>query len=85
MPASKLSMHGAQIEGQPLMTTVTIRQLRLSVADDTTIEQAPAPAPLLRRVKLSLVPPTELAAAPAWDPHDVWLNRVKKPRDARAG
>ena len=65
------------------MTTITIRQLRLSVADDTTIEQAPAP--VLRRVVLTLVPPTEPAAAPAWDPHEVWLNRVKKPRDARAG
>jgi hypothetical protein len=65
------------------MTTITIRQLRLSIADDTTREQAPAP--VLRRVELSLVAPPEPAAAPAWDPHEVWLNRVKKPRDARGG
>jgi uncharacterized protein YifE (UPF0438 family) len=23
------------------------------------------------------------AKAPAWDPHEVWLNRVKKPREER--
>jgi hypothetical protein len=85
MPASNLSMHDAQIEGERLMTTVTIRQLRLSVADDTTIDQVPVPVPFLRRVELNLVAPPEPAAAPAWDPHEVWLNRVKKPRDARGG
>jgi len=67
------------------MTTITIRQLRLAVADDTTSEQAPLPVPILRRVELSLVTPPEPADAPAWDPHEVWLNRVKKPRDARGG
>jgi len=65
------------------MTTVAIRQIRLSVEDDTTGEQVPGPA--LRRVELSLVAPPEPAAAPAWDPYEVWLNRVKKPRDAREG
>ena len=24
------------------------------------------------------------AKAPAWDPHDVWLNRVHKPREERS-
>jgi hypothetical protein len=24
------------------------------------------------------------AKAPAWDPHEVWLNRVKKPREQRS-
>lgn len=76
-------MHDSQTEGERLMTTLKIRQLGLSVADDTTIEQAPAPVPVLRRIELSLLASPEPAAAPAWDPHEVWLNRVKKPREAR--
>jgi len=24
------------------------------------------------------------ARTPAWDPHEVWLNRVKKPREQRS-
>jgi hypothetical protein len=65
------------------MTTVTIRQLRLAVAGDTTSDQAPMTVPVLRRAELSLVAQPRPAVAPAWDPHEVWLNRVKKPRDAR--
>jgi hypothetical protein len=78
-------MHGAQTEGERLMSTVSNRQLRLAVVEATSMEQAPLPLPALRRVELSLVPPTEQGAGPAWDPHEVWLNRVKKPRDARGG
>ena len=66
------------------MPTGTHSQLRLMVVDDTTGEQVPPP-PSLRRVGLSLVARTEPVATPAWDPHEVWLNRVKKPRDARGG
>ena len=78
-------MHDAQTEGERLMSTGLYRQLRLAVVEATSMEQAPLSLPALRRVELSLVVPTERAAAPAWDPHDVWLNRVKKPRDARGG
>jgi hypothetical protein len=67
------------------MTTVTIRQLRPAVADDTTVDQPPMTVPVLRRVGLSMVAQPQPAVAPAWDPHEVWLNRVKKPRDARGG
>ncbi len=67
------------------MSTGLYRQLQLEVADGTAGKQASPPLPVHRRVGLSLVAPPQLAAAPAWDPHEVWLNRVKKPRDARGG
>jgi hypothetical protein len=78
-------MHDGQIEGARWMSTVFDRQPRLAVEEHLSTEQAPLQLPALRRVELGLVLPTEQAAGPAWDPHDVWLNRVKKPRDARAG
>ena len=28
--------------------------------------------------------PDQPAPAAAWDPHEVWVNRVKKPRDQRS-
>jgi hypothetical protein len=83
MPASKLSMRGAPTEGERWMSTGLNRQPRRAVADDTTGAHAPGPVPVLRRVELSRVAPPEPAAALAWDPHEVWLSRVKKPRDAR--
>jgi hypothetical protein len=67
------------------MSTGSYRQLQLAVADDTADDQELLPAPVLRRVELSTVAAPEPAASPAWDPHEVWLNRVKKPRDARSG
>jgi hypothetical protein len=67
------------------MSTGLYRQLQLADVDDTDGKHASPPIPVYRRVELSLVAPPEPAAAPAWDPHDVWLNRVKKPRDARGG
>jgi hypothetical protein len=67
------------------MSTVLYRQLRLADVVATSTEQVPLQLPAQRRLELSLVLPTEQAAGPAWDPHDVWLNRVKKPRDARSG
>ena len=79
------SMHDGQIEGARRMSTVLNTQLRLANVDDAFTEPASLPLPALRRVELSLVVPTEQAAAPAWDPHEVWLYRVKKPRDARGG
>jgi len=71
------------------MSTGLYRQLQLAVVDDAAFEPAPLQLMSLRRTELSLVPAIQPAAeqvtTPAWDPHDVWLNRVKKPRDARGG
>jgi len=32
----------------------------------------------------SFVAAVQSARTPAWDPHEVWLNRVKKPREQRS-
>jgi hypothetical protein len=32
----------------------------------------------------SFVAAVQGARTPAWDPHEVWLNRVKKPREQRS-
>jgi hypothetical protein len=67
------------------MPTVSSVQLLLAVDDDASLEQGLLRGPALRRVELSQVATAEPAAAPAWDPHEVWLNRVKRPRDACTG
>jgi hypothetical protein len=36
------------------------------------------------QVEPSFAAALQSAKNPAWDPHDVWLNRVKKPRDRRS-
>ena len=82
-------MRDARLVGERLMSTGLYRQLQLADVDDTDGKHASPPIPVYRRVELSLVPAIQPAAeqvtTPAWDPHDVWLNRVKKPRDARGG
>ena len=65
------------------MATGSYRQLQLAVVDDTAGKQASPPLPVLKRVELTLVAAPAEVVVPAWDPHEVWLNRVKKPRDAR--
>jgi hypothetical protein len=63
------------------MPTVSSVQLRPAVADDPSLEPGRLQSSALRRVELSQVAAEKQAGTPAWDPHEVWLNRVKKPRD----
>jgi len=43
------------------------------------------PAPIQSAPAQSIKPmAAEPATTPAWDPHEVWVNRVKKPRERRS-
>jgi hypothetical protein len=59
--------------------------MRLVATDGTSLEPVRPQGPALRRVELGQVAAAEQAGAPAWDPHEVWLSRVKQPREMRGG
>jgi hypothetical protein len=69
------------IEGVTPMTNVSSLQqlLRASTTADGKVsgETPAAKTP-------SFIAAVQSARTPAWDPHEVWLNRVKKPREQRS-
>ncbi len=47
-------------------------------------ENNPVPVNPRLRSEPSFAEAVQNPRAPAWDPHEVWLNRVKKPREQRS-
>ena len=61
----------AKVNNHPLQMITS----RLGNESDTARPAAPVDGDAL---------PDQPAATAAWDPHEVWVNRVKKPRDQRS-
>lgn len=71
------------IEGAMSMTTGSNLQLRLEAAAPALPDGAPAAAePAVKTPPFVTL--VQNAKTQAWDPHEVWLNRVKKPREQRS-
>lgn len=65
------------------MTTGSNLQLRLEAAAPARPDGAATAAePAVKTPSFGTV--VQDAKAQAWDPHEVWLNRVKKPRERRS-
>jgi len=65
------------------MTTGSSLQQRLEAAAPARPDGALASAEPAAKT-LSFVAAVQNAKTQAWDPHEVWLNRVKKPREQRS-
>jgi hypothetical protein len=66
------------------MSMVSKLQQRLGSLSTARVENNPVQ--LISRVtsESSFADAVQNAKAPAWDPHEVWLNRAKKPREQRS-
>lgn len=65
------------------MTTGLNLQQRLEAAASARLDGALASAEPAAKTP-SFVAAVQNAKTQAWDPHEVWLNRVKKPREQRS-
>ncbi len=71
------------IEGVMSMTNVSSLQQLLRASSTTGADgKVAGEAPAAKTP--SFVAAVQSARTPAWDPHEVWLNRVKKPREQRS-
>jgi hypothetical protein len=59
-------------------------QQRLGLSSTAPVENNPVQASSRSSSESSFADAVQNAKAPAWDPHEVWLNRVKKPREQRS-
>ena len=59
-------------------------QQRLGVLSTARVENNPVQVTSRLSSESSFADAVQNAKAPAWDPHEVWLNRVKKPREQRS-
>ena len=66
------------------MPTVSKLQQRLGSLSTARVENNPAQVISRLSSESSFADAVHNARAPAWDPHEVWLNRVKKPREQRS-
>jgi hypothetical protein len=71
------------IEGAKSMTTGSSLQQRLEAAVPARPDGARASVEPAAKTP-SFVAAVQNAKTQAWDPHEVWLNRVKKPREQRS-
>ena len=71
-------------EGTTIMSIISKLQPRLGSVSTALVENNPVQ--IISRINGD--PPfanvEQNARAPAWDPHEVWLSRVKKPREQRS-
>jgi hypothetical protein len=74
----------ATIEGTTQMSMVSKLQQRLGSVSTARVENNPVQVISRFGSELSFADAVQNAKAPAWDPHEVWLNRVKKPREQRS-
>jgi len=66
------------------MSTVSKLQQRLGSLSTAPVENNPVPVNPRLSSEPSFADAVQNARAPAWDPHEVWLNRVRKPREQRS-
>lgn len=65
------------------MTTVSKMQQQLGALPQVRVDTGTAPVSSRIADEPTFAAAVQNARTPAWDPHDVWLNRVKKPREQR--
>ncbi len=66
------------------MSMVSKLQQQLGSVSTARVENNPVQVNSRLSGESSFADAVQNAKAPAWDPHDVWLNRVKKPREQRS-
>ena len=66
------------------MSMVSRLQQRLGSLSTARVENNPVQVISGSSSEPTFADAVQNARAPAWDPHEVWLNRVKKPREQRA-
>ena len=66
------------------MSMVSKLQQRLGSLSAAPVENNPVPVNRRLSSEPSYADAVQNARAPVWDPHEVWLNRVKKPREQRS-
>jgi hypothetical protein len=66
------------------MTTISKLQQRLGSVSTARVENNPVQMIARLSGETPFADAVQKARSPAWDPHDVWLNRVKKPREQRS-
>ena len=66
------------------MSMVSKLQQRLGSLSTARVENNPVQVIPRVSSEPSFADAVQNAKAPAWDPHEVWLNRVKKPREQRS-
>jgi hypothetical protein len=81
--AASSSRDEVAIEGAKSMTTGSSLQQRLEAAAPARPDGALASAEPAAKMP-SFVTAVQSAKTQAWDPHEVWLNRVKRPREQRS-
>jgi hypothetical protein len=59
-------------------------QQRLGSLSTAPVEDNPVQVNSRLSSEPSFADAVQNARTPAWDPHEVWLNRVKKPREQRS-
>jgi molybdopterin converting factor small subunit len=79
-----LKKDGSTIEGTTQMSTVSKLQQRLGSLSTARVENNPVQVISRLSSEPSFADAVQNAKTPAWDPHEVWLNRVKKPREQRS-
>ena len=65
------------------MSKVSKLQQRLGSLSTAPVENNPVQVNPRLSSEPSFADAVQNARAPAWDPHEVWLNRVKMPRERR--
>ena len=66
------------------MMTFSKLQQRLGAVSTARVENNPVQMIARINSETPFADAVQNAKAPAWDPHEVWLNRVKKPREQRS-
>jgi hypothetical protein len=84
MERSHHQWDAATIEGTTQMSIVSRLQQRLGSLSTPRVENDPVKVNSRLSSEPSFAEAVQNAKAPAWDPHEVWLNRVKKPREQRS-
>jgi hypothetical protein len=71
-------------EGTTQMSMLSKLQRRPGSVSTALVENSPVQVIARASSEAPFADAVQDAKAPAWDPHDVWLNRVKKPREQRS-
>ena len=66
------------------MSMVSKLQERLGSVSTARVENNPVQVISHLNGESPFADAVQSARSPAWDPHEVWLNRVKKPREQRS-
>jgi hypothetical protein len=68
------------------MEMTTSSKLQQLMGSAPAVEADAPPVPMIKRLtsEPSFAAAVQNARLPAWDPHEVWLNRVRRPRESRS-